>query len=67
MFGLGVYGQYLFVFPEQEVVIAKVSSQPPPLDSSQIALMTRAAAAIRQWLGPLSKPDHRAGAVQEQI
>jgi CubicO group peptidase (beta-lactamase class C family) len=52
MFGLGVYGQYLFVAAEQEVVIAKVSSQPPPLDSAQIALMTRAAAAIRQWLAP---------------
>ena len=64
MFGLGVHAQYLFVAPEQEVVIAKVSSQPPPLDSAQIALMTCAAAGIRQWLEPLSKP--RAGAVQEQ-
>jgi CubicO group peptidase (beta-lactamase class C family) len=63
MFGLGVHGQYLFVAPEQEVVIAKVSSQPPALDSSQIALMTRAAAAIRQWLAPLSKPHHHAGPV----
>jgi hypothetical protein len=27
MFGFGVCGQYLFVAPEQEVVIAKVSSQ----------------------------------------
>jgi CubicO group peptidase (beta-lactamase class C family) len=52
MFGLGVYGQYLFVAPAQEVVIAKVSSQPPPLDGAQIALMTSAAAAIRQWLAP---------------
>ena len=66
MFGFGVYGECLFVAPEQEVVIAKVSSQPPPLDSSQIALMTRAAAAIRQGLAPLSKPEHRAGAVQGQ-
>jgi CubicO group peptidase (beta-lactamase class C family) len=50
MFGLGIHGQYLFVDPGQEVVIAKVSSQPPPLDGPQIALMTRAAAAIREWL-----------------
>lgn len=53
MFGLGVYGQYLFVAPEQEVVIAKFSSQPAPHDGPQIALMTRAAAAIRRWLAPL--------------
>jgi CubicO group peptidase (beta-lactamase class C family) len=66
MFGFGVYGQYLFVAPEQQVVIAKVSSQPLPIDGSQIALMILAATAIRQWLAPLSKPDHRAGAVQEQ-
>jgi CubicO group peptidase (beta-lactamase class C family) len=53
MFGLGVHGQYLYVAPEQEVVIAKVSSQPPPLDANQIPLMTRAAAAIRDWLSPV--------------
>lgn len=52
MFGLGVYGQYLYVAPEQDVVIAKVSSQPAPLDTKQILMMTRAAAAIRQWLAP---------------
>jgi hypothetical protein len=52
MFGLGVYGQYLYVAPEQDVVIAKVSSQPAPLDAAQILMMTRAAAAIRQSLAP---------------
>ncbi len=31
-FGLGVYGQNVFVDKANELVIAKVSSQPPPLD-----------------------------------
>jgi CubicO group peptidase (beta-lactamase class C family) len=53
MFGLGNYGQCLFVAPEQEVVIAKFSSQSPPLDGPEIALMARAAAEIRRWLAPL--------------
>lgn len=55
MFGFGVFGQYLYVAPEQDVVIAKVSSQPAPLDAAQILMMTRAAAAIRQSMH-LAKP-----------
>lgn len=53
MFGFGAFGQYLYVAPEQDVVIAKVSSQPAPLDAAQILTMTRAAAAIRQSIAPL--------------
>lgn len=37
-FGLGVYGQNLFVDRANELVVAKVSSQPPPLDTRLIDL-----------------------------
>ena len=37
-FGLGVYGQNLFVDKANELVIAKVSSQAPPLDKDLIDL-----------------------------
>jgi CubicO group peptidase (beta-lactamase class C family) len=37
-FGLGVYGQNVFVDKAHELVIAKVSSQAPPLDKSLIDL-----------------------------
>jgi CubicO group peptidase (beta-lactamase class C family) len=50
MFGFGVYGQYLYVAPEQDIVIAKVSSQPAPVDAAQILMMIRASASIRRWL-----------------
>jgi CubicO group peptidase (beta-lactamase class C family) len=31
-FGLGIHGQWLYVDPKAEVVIAKMSSQPEPVD-----------------------------------
>lgn len=37
-FGLGVYGQNLFVDRANELVVAKVSSQAPPLDARLIGL-----------------------------
>ena len=37
-FGLGVYGQNVFVDRVNEIVIAKLSSQPPPLDRGLIDL-----------------------------
>ena len=37
-FGLGVYGQNVFVDKAGELVVAKVSSQPPPLDKNLIDL-----------------------------
>jgi len=37
-FGLGVYGQNIFVDRANELVIAKFSSQPPPLDKDRIDL-----------------------------
>ena len=37
-FGLGVYGQNVFVDRANEIVVAKVSSQAPPLDKRLIDL-----------------------------
>jgi hypothetical protein len=51
---LGIHGQYLFVDREREIVIAKVSSQPLPLDSQRIALTLDAVAQIRDWLEKMS-------------
>ena len=47
IFGLGVPGQHLFVDIEKELVIAKFSSQPLPLDKEMIQLTTRWVNALR--------------------
>jgi CubicO group peptidase (beta-lactamase class C family) len=49
--GLGIHGQNLFIDPKAEVVIAKFSSQAPPLDAGLIAATTAAVSAIRKALG----------------
>ena len=49
-FGVGVFGQNVFADPENEVVIAKMSSQAPPLDERLIALTMRGIDAIRRHL-----------------
>lgn len=49
-FGLGVYGQNLFVDRANEVVVAKVSSQPPPLDRDLIDLTIGFVEALRGHL-----------------
>ncbi|HET7886517.1 MAG TPA: serine hydrolase [Bradyrhizobium sp.] len=49
-FGLGVYGQNVFVDRANELVIAKLSSQPPPLDANLIDLTIAFVEAIRGWL-----------------
>jgi CubicO group peptidase (beta-lactamase class C family) len=49
-FGLGVYGQNVFVDKANEVVIAKLSSQPPPLDKNLIQLTIAFAEAMRDHL-----------------
>ena len=49
-FGLGVYGQNLFVDRANEVVVAKLSSQPPPLDKDLINLAVTFAGAVRDHL-----------------
>lgn len=50
LFGLGVHGQNLFVDFARDIVIAKQSSQPPPLDAALIHMTTRAVAAITRAL-----------------
>jgi hypothetical protein len=47
IFGLGVHGQNLFIDIEKELVIAKFSSQPLPLDKEMIQLTTRWLNALR--------------------
>lgn len=53
LFGFGIHGQYLYVDPSSQVVIAKVSSESAPIDGDAIRLSMRTFAAIR---------DHLAGA-----
>ena len=48
--GLGVYGQNLFVDRANELVIAKFSSQPPPLDKDLVDLTITFAEAISDQL-----------------
>ncbi len=50
LFGFGIHGQYLFVDRQNEIVIAKFSSQPLPIDVDQIMLTMRAAPAIIEFL-----------------
>ena len=47
---LGVYGQNIFVDKANEVVIAKVSSQTPPLDKDLIDLTITFVEAMRDAL-----------------
>jgi CubicO group peptidase (beta-lactamase class C family) len=49
-FGLGVYGQNVFVDRANEIVVAKVSSQAPPLDSRLIDLTIRFVEAVSDHL-----------------
>jgi CubicO group peptidase (beta-lactamase class C family) len=46
VFGVGVYGQNVFVDPRRDVVIAKFSSQPEAMNASIIDLTMRAAKEI---------------------
>lgn len=50
LFGMGVYGQNLFVDRQHDLVIAKVSSQAQPLDAARMARTMRAVADVRQAL-----------------
>jgi hypothetical protein len=45
-----VFGQNLFVDRQNEIVIAKLSSQPPPLDAELIQLTMQAVARVREFL-----------------
>jgi len=46
LFGLGIHGQNLVVDRARRVVVARVASQPLPLDADRIALGTRALSAV---------------------
>jgi CubicO group peptidase (beta-lactamase class C family) len=48
--GIGVYGQNVFVDQANELVIAKVSSQPPPLDKDLVDLTIGFVEAMRDRL-----------------
>ncbi len=50
LFGMGIHGQNLFVDPRNEIVIAKFSSQAPPLDAGLIQQTSALVAIIRQAL-----------------
>jgi CubicO group peptidase (beta-lactamase class C family) len=50
LFAFGVNGQHLFVDRENQIVIAKVSSQALPMDETQISLTIAGVDAIRRHL-----------------
>ena len=50
VFGCGIHGQHLFIDPANTIVIAKVSSQAPPLDAARIAFTVRAVSRMRKLL-----------------
>jgi CubicO group peptidase (beta-lactamase class C family) len=50
LFCLGIHGQNLFVDAKNEIVIAKFSSQPQPLDEACIALTGTLVGALRRML-----------------
>lgn len=51
IFGLGVFGQNVFVDPEADLVIAKCSSQPLPIDKGFLSLTMQGVEALRRQLG----------------
>jgi CubicO group peptidase (beta-lactamase class C family) len=51
LFGMGIHGQNLFIDPANEIVIAKFSSQAPPLDIGLIAATGAGVNAVRKALG----------------
>jgi len=50
LFGMGIHGQNLFIDPANQIVIAKFSSQGPPLDAGLIAATGAAVTAVRNAL-----------------
>jgi hypothetical protein len=49
-FGVGVFGQNLFIDPKNKIVIAKFSSQALPMDEKRILLTMKGIDAIRTYL-----------------
>jgi CubicO group peptidase (beta-lactamase class C family) len=50
MFGVGVFGQNVFIDKKNQIVIAKFSSQALPMDEKRILLTMRGIEAIRSHL-----------------
>jgi len=50
LFGMGIHGQNLFVDRANQIVVAKFSSQAPPLDAGLMALTGAAVSAVREAL-----------------
>jgi hypothetical protein len=50
MFGVGVFGQNVFIDGKNQLVIAKFSSQGLPMDEKRILLTMRGIEAIRNHL-----------------
>jgi hypothetical protein len=50
VFGMGIHGQNLFVDRVNRIVIAKFSSQEPPLEAARIGLTMRAVSQLRKFL-----------------
>ena len=50
VFCIGIHGQNLYVFPEQQLVVAKMSSRPAPLDPDVSQLNLKMISALRQHL-----------------
>jgi len=57
LFCLGIHGQNLFVDADNDMVIAKFSSQPQPLDVDGMGLIGKLVSALRQEL--TDRPRHR--------
>ena len=50
MFGVGIFGQNVFIDRKNQIVIAKFSSQALPMDEKRILLTIRGIEAIRRVL-----------------
>jgi CubicO group peptidase (beta-lactamase class C family) len=50
MFGVGVFGQNVFIDRKNQIVIAKFSSQALPMDEQRILLTARGIVALRDYL-----------------
>ena len=51
VFCIGIHGQNLYVCPEQQLVVAKMSSRPTPLDPDVSRLNLKMLAALRRHFG----------------
>ena len=57
VFGFGVFGQHVFIDPAADLVVAKCSSQPLPLDASFLSMTLAGVEEIRAMFESSSLPD----------